>query len=66
MTRCVFILTQIDSGAVGSAFGGISKRSMEFMGMRVSYPQYVRLKAIQREVIKMDQERENEGARRPS
>ncbi len=25
------------------------------MGMRVSYPQYLRLVAIQREVIKMDQ-----------
>ena len=33
-----------------------SKRSsVEFMGMHVSYPQYVRLRAIQKEVIKMDQ-----------
>lgn len=33
------------------------KRSLDvdFMGMRVSYPQYLRLVAIQKEVIKMDQ-----------
>ena len=31
----------------------ISKR-VEFMGMHVSYPQYVRLRRIQREVIRMD------------
>ena len=30
------------------------KRSMDFMGTRVSYPQYLRLVAIQREVIRMD------------
>ena len=28
---------------------------VDFMGMRVSYPQYLRLVAIQREVIRMDQ-----------
>jgi hypothetical protein len=33
----------------------VRKRSVDFMGMRVSYPQYLRLVAIQREVIKMDQ-----------
>ena len=33
----------------------VRKRTVEFMGMHVSYPQYVRLRAIQREVIKMDQ-----------
>ncbi len=27
----------------------VSKRTVEFMGMHVSYPQYVRLRAIQRE-----------------
>ena len=27
---------------------------MDFMGTRVSYPQYLRLVAIQREVIRMD------------
>ena len=32
----------------------MSKRSMDFMGTRVSYPQYLRLVAIQREVIRMD------------
>ena len=31
------------------------RSSVDFMGMRVSYPQYLRLKAIQKEVIKMDQ-----------
>merc|ERR1712018_114844 len=30
------------------------KRSIDFMGMRVSYPQYLRLVAIQKEVIRMD------------
>ena len=36
----------------------IQKRSdggVDFLGMRVSYPQYLRLVAIQREVIRMDQ-----------
>jgi hypothetical protein len=34
----------------------VSKRmSVDFMGMRVSFPQYLRLKAIQKEVIRMDQ-----------
>ena len=33
----------------------LSKRSVDFMGQRVSYPQYLRLVAIQREVIRMDQ-----------
>ena len=33
----------------------MKKRSVEFMGQRVSYPQYLRLVAIQREVIRMDQ-----------
>ena len=32
----------------------MEKRSMDFMGTRVSYPQYLRLVAIQREVIRMD------------
>ncbi|TRY61418.1 hypothetical protein TCAL_15000 [Tigriopus californicus] len=32
----------------------IPKRSIEFMGMSVSYSQYVRLRNIQREVIRMD------------
>ena len=31
------------------------KRGVDFMGMRVSYPQYYRLMAIQKEVIRMDQ-----------
>ena len=31
-----------------------SPGSVEFMGMRVSYPQYLRLKSIQTEVIRMD------------
>ena len=31
------------------------KRSVEFMGVRVSYPQYFRLISIQKEVIRMDQ-----------
>ena len=31
------------------------KDGVDFMGMRVSYPQYLRLVAIQREVIRMDQ-----------
>ena len=31
------------------------RMSVDFMGMRVSFPQYLRLKAIQREVIRMDQ-----------
>merc|ERR550534_100344 len=35
-------------------FGSMRKRSMDFMGTRVSYPQYLRLVAIQREVIRMD------------
>lgn len=34
---------------------GVQKRSIDFMGMSVSYPQYVRLRNIQREVIRMDQ-----------
>ena len=36
----------------------IQKRSdggVDFLGMRVSYPQYLRLLAIQKEVIRMDQ-----------
>merc|ERR1712062_186297 len=36
----------------------IQKRSdggVDFLGMRVSYPQYLRLVAIQKEVIRMDQ-----------
>ena len=33
----------------------MKKRSIDFMGMRVSYPQYLRLVAIQKEVIRMDQ-----------
>ena len=36
----------------------IQKRAdggVDFLGMRVSYPQYLRLVAIQREVIRMDQ-----------
>ena len=32
----------------------LTKRSVNFMGQRVSYPQYLRLVAIQREVIRMD------------
>ena len=32
----------------------LTKRSVDFMGQRVSYPQYLRLVAIQREVIRMD------------
>ena len=32
----------------------LNKRSVDFMGQRVSYPQYLRLVAIQREVIRMD------------
>merc|ERR1712108_101774 len=32
----------------------LKKRSIDFMGMRVSYPQYLRLVAIQKEVIRMD------------
>ena len=32
-----------------------SSGDVEFMGMRVSYPQYLRLKSIQAEVIRMDQ-----------
>merc|ERR1712156_304171 len=35
-------------------FGLMRKRSMDFMGTHVSYPQYLRLVAIQREVIRMD------------
>ena len=31
-----------------------STGSVEFMGMRVSYPQYLRLKSIQGQVIRMD------------
>merc|ERR1712018_186826 len=31
-----------------------STGSVDFMGMRVSYPQYLRLKSIQTEVIRMD------------
>ena len=31
------------------------RNGVDFMGMRVSYPQYLRLVAIQREVIRMDQ-----------
>ena len=31
------------------------RMSVDFMGMRVSFPQYLRLKAIQKEVIRMDQ-----------
>lgn len=34
--------------------GRMLKRSVEFMGQRVSYPQFLRLMAIQREVIRMD------------
>lgn len=37
---------------------GHEKRSdggVDFLGMRVSYPQYLRLVAIQKEVIRMDQ-----------
>eukprot|EP00095_Tigriopus_kingsejongensis_P011783 maker-scaffold119_size336447-snap-gene-2.28 protein:Tk11783 transcript:maker-scaffold119_size336447-snap-gene-2.28-mRNA-1 annotation:"hypothetical protein" len=30
------------------------RSSVEFMGMTVSYPQYIRLRNIQREVIRMD------------
>ena len=34
---------------------GVKKRTMDFMGVHVSYPQYARLRSIQKEVIKMDQ-----------
>lgn len=37
------------------AYGRVVKKSVDFMGMRVSYPQYLRLIAIQKEVIRMDQ-----------
>ena len=30
------------------------KRSIDFMGMRVNYPQYLRLVQLQKEVIKID------------
>ena len=35
--------------------GRFKRSSVDFMGMRVSYPQYLRLKNLQKEVIKMDQ-----------
>lgn len=33
----------------------VSKKGVDFMGMRVSWPQYLRLIVIQKEVIRMDQ-----------
>ena len=50
----VFPRTQ-NSYIAGDEGSSVRKRTVEFMGMHVSYPQYVRLRAIQREVIKMDQ-----------
>merc|ERR1711935_148711 len=44
----------IASGKSLSRDNFMEKRSMDFMGTRVSYPQYLRLVAIQREVIRMD------------
>ena len=35
-------------------FLGFGKRTVDFMGMQVSMPQYLRLKALQNKVIKLD------------
>ena len=36
-------------------FFGFGKRTVDFMGMQVSMPQYLRLRALQNKVIKLDQ-----------
>lgn len=44
-------------GSLSDDGQGLSKRSqmsMDFMGMRVSYPQYLRLKALQDKVVELD------------
>jgi hypothetical protein len=51
----VFPILDYDVNSDSSPPHSAVKRTVEFMGVHVSYPQYVRLKAIQKEVIKMDQ-----------
>ena len=44
----------INSYFISILFRDAKKRSVDFNGMQVSYPQYVRLMALQEKVIKLD------------